>query len=58
MFIYGRHNGYGFEEEEEETRDEHDGLRLWSSGAISHPVEEINLRETRAAATTATVGSC
>ena len=46
------------EEEEEDKRDEHAGLQLRSSGAISHPVEENYLRETRAAATKATVGSC
>jgi len=31
---------------EDDVGDEDDGLRLWSSGTRSHPVEDINLRET------------
>jgi len=39
----GRAQGGGCEDD---VGDEDDGLRLWSSGTRSHPVEDINLRET------------
>ena len=43
----GRAQGGGFEDG---VGDEDDGLRLWSSGTRSHPVEDIHLRETMATA--------
>jgi len=48
----GRAQGDDCEDVDEEDNifDEDDGLRLWSSGTRSHPVEDINLRETMATA--------
>jgi len=34
-------------DDEDSIGDEHYGLRLWGSGTRSHPVEDLNLRETR-----------